>query len=162
VRRYLIIALVVAFSVLSPVTNGNSAEQNPKFTLIFERAKAISCSKDQSNILIDFTNYYTANYHRQIDSNIQCQFSISPSTQNFAVSKDNGLLRVHPQIFENNTWIRAAKSQLNIGGAEAWGYPQLDFRMLTHLSVTNIKPKVTVTSSDLRLDLSVLNKHQDH
>ncbi len=127
-RRYLIIALVVAFSVLSPVTNGNSAEQNPKFTLIFERAKAISCSKDQSNILIDFTNYYTANYHRQIDSNIQCQFSISPSTQNFAVSKDNGLLRVHPQIFENNTWIRAAKSQLNIGGAEAWGYPLYEKR----------------------------------
>jgi hypothetical protein len=128
VKRYLLISLSVAFTLLTPITNAHSAEKNPKFTLIFERSKEISCAENQENITIDFTNYYTAAYERGIDSNIQCQFSISPSKNNFSVAKDNGLLRVHPQIFENNSWIRAAKSQLNIGGAAAWGYPLYEKR----------------------------------
>ncbi len=127
-KRYLIVALSVALNVLSPISSANSAEKNPKFTLIFERSKEISCSEDQGNITIDFTNYYTTVYERGIDQNKQCKFSVSPNRQNFAIAKDNGLLRVHPQIFENNTWIRAAKSQLNIGGAEAWGYPLYEKR----------------------------------
>ena len=112
----------MAFSVLSPITDANSLEKNPKFTLIFERSKEISCSENQENIIIDFTYSYTTTFYNGIDSNKQCQFSISPSRQNFSVAKDNGLLNVHPQIFENNSWIRAAKSQLNLGGAYPYGY----------------------------------------
>ena len=112
----------MAFSVLSPIADANSVESKPKFTLIFERSKEISCSKNQENIIIDFTYYYTTAYITTINQNIKCQFSISPSKQNFSVAKDNGLLEVHPQIFENNSWIRASKSILNLGGAYAFGY----------------------------------------
>ncbi len=112
----------MTLSVLSPISDANSWEKNPKFTLIFERSKEISCSENQENITIDFTYYYTTTFYNGIDSTKKCQFSISPSRQNFSVAKDNGLLNVHPQIFENNSWTRAAKSQLNLGGAYPYGY----------------------------------------
>lgn len=112
----------MAFSVLSPIADANAVEKNPKFTLIFERSKEISCSENQDNIIIDFTYYYTTVYERGIDSNIKCRFSISPNKQKFSVARDNGFLRVHLQIFENNSWIRASKSILNIGGAYDRGY----------------------------------------
>jgi len=128
VNRYLIIALSVAFSVLSPITSANSAEKDPKFTLIFERSKEISCSDDQTNILIDFTNYYTTVYERGIDQNKRCKFSVSPNKQNFAVAKDNKVLDVHPQIFEDNSWIRANKSTRNLGGVHAWGFPLYEMK----------------------------------
>lgn len=112
-KRYLIIALIVTINLLNTSFEVYSAEKDPKFTLIFERSKEISCSEDQSNILIDFTNYYTAVYERGIDPNIQCRFSISPSTQNFAVSNGSGILKVFPQIFENNAWVRTNNSKTN-------------------------------------------------
>jgi hypothetical protein len=128
VKRYLLIALSVAFTVLNPITDSHSAGKNPKFTLIFERSKEISCAENQENITIDFTNYYTSAYERGIDSNKKCRFSISPSKQNFSVAKDNGLLKVHPQVFENNSWIRMVKSQINVSEGQPWGYPLYEMK----------------------------------
>ena len=127
-RRYLLLILSLALGASSFLINASAAEKNPKFTLIFERTKEITCSEDQQNILIDFTHYYTANYDTKIDQNIRCRFSISPSKQNFAVAKDNGHLKVHLQIFENNSWIRATNSELNESETPLWGYSNYEKR----------------------------------
>ncbi len=127
-KRYFIIALIVTLNLFNTSTEAYSAGKDPKFTLIFERSKEISCSEDQSNILIDFTNYYTAVYERGIDPNIRCRFSISPSTQNFAVSKDNGILNVYPQIFENNAWVRTNNSKTNVSAIYPLGYSNYEKR----------------------------------
>lgn len=127
-RKYLLPILSLAIGASSFLMHANAAEKNPKFTLIFERTKEITCSENQQNILIDFTSYYTVVYNTKIDPNIRCKFSISPSKQNFAVAKDNGLLGVHLEIFENNSWIRATNSELNYSGILSGGYPNYEKR----------------------------------
>ena len=119
-RRILLIALGIAASTFVSINYANAAEVKPKFTVIFERAEEISCSQDQKNIVIDFTNYYTTIYRTNTyNGDLACKFNLSYDKLKFTKTK-NGQLNTHVQVFENGSWIRALKSEKNICEYGCW------------------------------------------
>ena len=139
-KRVLTIILSIAICTLIPINNAYSAKVNPKFTVIFERNNEISCSEDQKNIVIDFTNYYTTIYRTNTyNSKFSCNISLAYDKPNFTKIK-NGELTTHVQVFENDSWIRALKFTS------------------VHPSATNSRLRARVTFMDSNLDLFVLNK----
>jgi hypothetical protein len=119
-RRILLIALGIAASTFISINYANTAEVKPKFTVIFERAKEISCSQDQKNIVIDFTNYYTTIYRTNTyNDDLACKISLSYDKLKFTKTK-NGELKTHVQVYENDSWIRALKSDKNICEYGCW------------------------------------------
>ena len=119
-KRVLTIILSIAICTLIPINNAYSAKVNPKFTVIFERNNEISCSEDQKNIVIDFTNYYTTIYRTNTyNSKFSCNISLAYDKPNFTKIK-NGELTTHVQVFENDSWIRALKSEKNICEYGCW------------------------------------------
>ena len=144
-KRYLLFALGVAITTLISINDANTAEVKPKFTIIFERTKEISCSQDQKNIVIDFTNYYTTIYRTNTyNKDLACKISLSYDKPKFTKTK-SGYLDLHVQVFENDSWIRAFKSEKNVG-EYGCGFPS---------GLTTQESKKPGNDNRYRLDLGI-------